>query len=71
MDDFRILYFRDGILEATDELACADLVDAAKAVSSKHLHLNAEIWRRGRKVAIVRRRWNHREGASSAAGEES
>jgi hypothetical protein len=71
MDNWRILYFHGGILEATDELACADLVDAAKAASSSHPHLTAEIWRDDRKVAIVRPSWNHRESLVRQAEQRS
>jgi hypothetical protein len=58
MPDCRILYFRGGILEAADELESPDLVSAAKAASSKHPHLTAEIWLGGRKVAVVRPCWH-------------
>lgn len=50
-----------GILEATDEVAFDDLVDAARAASSRHPHLTAEIWRGGRKAAVVKPCWNHRD----------
>jgi len=58
MSRTRILYFRGGILETTDEVPFDDLVEAARAASSKHPHLTAEIWRDGRKVAVVRPCWN-------------
>lgn len=61
MSDCRILYFRGGILEETDEVAFNGLVDAARAASSKHPHLTAEIWLGGRKAAIVRPSWTRRE----------
>ena len=60
MPDCRILYFRGGILEATDELASVDLVTAAKTASSRHPHLTAEIWLDGRKAAVVRPCWDRR-----------
>ena len=58
----RILYFQGGILEATEELASADLIDAAKAASSRHPHMTAEIWLDGTKAAIVRPSWAHPSG---------
>lgn len=58
MTGCRILYFRGGILEATDELTSADMISAAKAASSNHPQLTAEIWLDGRKVAVVRPCWN-------------
>ena len=57
MSNCRILYFRGGILEATEEVASADLVDAAKAASARHPQMTAEIWRDGRKAVIVRPSW--------------
>jgi hypothetical protein len=53
MPNCRILYFRGGILEAAEDLSSADLVEAAQAASSRHLHLTAEIWLDGKKAAIV------------------
>jgi hypothetical protein len=57
MANCRILYFRGRILEATDEVASADLVEAARVASSRHPNLTAEIWRKGKKVAILRLPW--------------
>ena len=57
MTNCRILYFQGGVLEATDSGAPDDLVGAAKLASAKHPHLTAEIWRDGRKVAVVRPSW--------------
>ena len=59
MTGYRILYFRGGILEATDEVASVDVIAAAQTASSKHPHLTAEIWLEGRKVAVVRPTWCH------------
>lgn len=50
----RILYFRGGILEETEELAREDIVEAARTASSKHPDLMAEVWHDGRKAAVVR-----------------
>ena len=61
MTNCRILYFEGGVLQATDEMPFVDLVDAARAASSKHPHLTAEIWLDGRKAAIVRPSWSRRE----------
>lgn len=69
MSQCRILYFRGGILEATEELTSVDIVSAAKAASSKHPHLSAEIWIDDRKVAVVRPYWNHRLRQSSSDAE--
>lgn len=60
MFNIRILYFREGILEATQDVACDDLLEAAKLASSMHPHFTAEIWCDGRKAAIVRPSWHHR-----------
>lgn len=51
---YRILYFRGGLLERAEEIACDDLLAATKAASSTHPHLAAEIWCDGRKVVVVR-----------------
>ena len=56
---YRIFYFRGPILEETTEVASDDLVEAAKAASSRHQNLTAEIWRENTKVAICRPAWNH------------
>jgi hypothetical protein len=63
MSNCRILYFRGGILEASDELSCADLVDAAKIASSRHPQLTAEIWWGQKKVGIVGPCWYHRHAS--------
>jgi hypothetical protein len=54
MTNCRILYFREGLLEASDEVACDDLLAAAKLASSTHPHLTAEIWWDQKKVGVVR-----------------
>jgi hypothetical protein len=55
MSTYRILYFRGGgLLDAAEEVACDDLVAVAKAASSKHPQLTAEIWWESKKVAVVR-----------------
>jgi hypothetical protein len=54
----RVLYFREAILEHTQELGCDDLVEAAKVASATHPHLTAEIWWNGKKVAVIRPSWN-------------
>lgn len=59
MSNCRILYFRGGILEASEDAPSADLVEAAQTASSRHPHLTAEIWREGKKVGIVRPSWEH------------
>lgn len=55
----RILYFRGGILEETEEFAREDIVEAARTASSKHPDLMAEVWHDGRKAAVVRPAWDH------------
>lgn len=57
MTHCRILYFREGLLEATEEIECEDVVDAAIRASSQRAHLTAEIWFEGRKVGVVRPNW--------------
>jgi hypothetical protein len=50
----RILYFRGGILEATEDFAPEDLFEAARLASSTNPDLTAEIWHDGRKAAVIR-----------------
>lgn len=50
----RILYFRGGILEETDDFTSEDLLEATRAASSTHTDLTAEIWQNGRKAAVIR-----------------
>ena len=59
MTKCQIFYFREGLLEATEAFACADVLDAAKRASSQHPHLTAEIWFDGRKVGVVRPSWGN------------
>ena len=55
MSTYRIFYLRGGgLLDDTEELVSDDLVTAAKAASSKHPQMTAEIWSDDRKVAVVR-----------------
>jgi|tagenome__1003787_1003787.scaffolds.fasta_scaffold16917965_2 hypothetical protein len=55
MSTYRIFYLGGGgLLDDAEEVVSEDLVTAAKAASSKHPHLTAEIWSGDRKVAIVR-----------------
>jgi len=56
----RILYFRGAILEAVEDFAPEDLLEAARAASSKYPDLTAEIWQRGRKSAVIRPCWHSR-----------
>ena len=62
MPDCRILYFRGGILEATDEVASSDVLAATTKASSSHPQLTAEVWLDGRKVAVVRPWCHHKDG---------
>ena len=50
----RILYFRGGMLEAAEDFTSDDLLEAARAASSAHRELTAEIWQDGRKAAVIR-----------------
>jgi len=50
----RILYFRGGILEETEDFASEDLFEAARVASGKRPHLTAEIWHDGQKAAVIR-----------------
>ena|SRR5689334_21374617 len=50
----RILYFRGGILEGTEDFASEDLFEAARVASGTRPHLTAEIWQDGRKAAVIR-----------------
>lgn len=65
MANCRILYFQGGILEATEEALSADLVEAARAASSRYPNMTAEIWRDGKKAAVVRPCWAHHHPKSS------
>jgi len=50
----RILYFRGGILEESEDFAPEDLFEAARLASSRHPDPTAEIWQDGRKTAVIR-----------------
>jgi hypothetical protein len=54
MSTYRIFYLRGGILDDADEIACDDLVTAAKKASAKNPELTAEIWSESKKVAVIR-----------------
>lgn len=60
MSKCQILYLQGGILEESEDCPSEDLVEAARIASSRHPHLTGEIWWEGRKVGVVRPRWEHR-----------
>jgi len=42
------------MLEAVEDFTSDDLLEAARAASSAHRELTAEIWQDGRKAAVIR-----------------
>ena len=65
--EYRILYFRGGLLGGADEVAADDLVAVTKAASSTHPYLTAEMSRGGCKVAVVRPCSSHQLKYSGAS----
>ena len=60
MSTYRILYLRGGLLDGTEEVATDDLVAVTRTACATRPHLTAEIWRDGRKVAVVHPCKQHR-----------
>jgi hypothetical protein len=48
-----MLYFRDSVLQDTEELRFRDVLEAIEKASSKPGDLRVEIWSQGRRVAEV------------------
>ena len=53
MQSFRILYFRESVLEASQEVVARDVLEAIENASRKPQHLRAEIWSDQRRVGEV------------------
>lgn len=50
---FRMLYFEESLLQATEEVRVRDVLEAIEKASAKPAHQRVEIWRAGRRVAEV------------------
>ena len=44
MQTFRILYFRENVLDHAEEFRARDLLDAVDKATKKPPHLRAEVW---------------------------
>ena len=53
MQSFRILYFRESVLEIAEEVTARDILEAIESASSKPHYLRAEIWSDKRRVGEV------------------
>lgn len=53
MQTFRILYFRDSILERAEEVRMRDMLEAIDKASGKPPHLRAEVWSEEKRVGEV------------------
>ena len=54
MQTFRILYFRESVLDHSEEVFARDVVEAVEQVTGTPPQLSAEIWSEQGKVGIVR-----------------
>jgi hypothetical protein len=48
-----MLYFKDSVLQSTEEVLARDVLEAIEQASGKPPHLRVEIWCDGRRVAEV------------------
>lgn len=53
MQVFRILYFRDSVLEHAEELEVRDVLDAIEKASGKAPELRAEVWSEEKRVGEI------------------
>ena len=53
MQVFRILYFRDSVLERAEELEVRDVLDAIEKASCKAPELRAEVWSEEKRVGEI------------------
>lgn len=53
MELFRILYFKDSVLQEAHEVRVRDVLDAIEHASAKPPHIRAEVWTEDRRVAEV------------------
>ncbi len=53
MERFRILYFRESVLEHDEEVRVRDALEAIEQASSKPPHLRAEVWSERGRVAEI------------------
>ena len=53
MQVFRVLYFRDSVLEHAEELEVRDVLDAIEKASAKAPDLRAEVWSEEKRVGEI------------------
>lgn len=53
MQRFRILYFRESVMDHADEVEARDILEAIEKASGKPPHLRAEIWSERGRVAEI------------------
>ena len=53
MQMFRILYFRESVLDHSEEVRARDVLEAIERASGKPPHVRAEVWAERGRVAEV------------------
>ena len=53
MKSFRLLYFRDSVLEATEEVCVRNVLEAVQKAAGLPAHVRVEIWSDNERVAII------------------
>jgi hypothetical protein len=53
MPTFQLLYFRDSILEQSEEIEVGDVLEAVQTAAGRSAHLRVEIWFDHRRVAQI------------------
>ena len=53
MQTFRILYFRESVLERSEEVQVRDVLEAIEAATGKRAGLRAEVWSGEKRIAEV------------------
>lgn len=53
MQNFRILYFRNNVLDHAEEVQVRDVLDAIEMASTKPAALRAEVWSEEKRVGEI------------------
>ena len=53
MKDFRILYFRESVLDDAAEITAVDILEAIEHATAKRPDQSAEVWCDGRRVGQI------------------
>jgi hypothetical protein len=55
MQTYRLLYFRESVLEDAEEVRARDVVEALGRAAGRPAEIRVEVWSNHRRVGIIRR----------------